>query len=113
MAVFLRTTEVALLMASYDDSSIASPMSASAEPRQIFRQVAYGPEDLKRICEAFDRAWEAIRPLLDDNPLAHEAARLKLANMILGIASSHKLDQSRGGLSPPADPGETANPVRS
>ena len=100
-------------MASYDDPSIASPMSEQrAEPRQIFRQVAYGPEDLKRICEAFDRAWEAIRPLLNDNPLAHEAARLKLANMILGIASSHKLDQSRGGQSPPADPGETASSVR-
>lgn len=98
-------------MASGDDSCIGSvPMSEQrTEAGQIFSQVAYGPEDLKRICEAFDRAWEAIRPILDDNPLAHEAARLKLANMILGIASRHKLDQARAGQSAAATPGETAS----
>jgi hypothetical protein len=100
-------------MASSDDSALSSDAVSErwTEARQIFSQAAYGPEDLKVICEAFDRAWEAIRPILDDNPLAHEAARLKLANMILGIASSHKLDQARAGQSAPANPGETAGPV--
>lgn len=104
------TTEVAPIMTSCDDPS-TGPVLMSEQGTgvgQVFSHLAYGPEDLKRICEAFDRAWEAIRPVLDDNPLAHEAARLKLANMILGIASIHKLDQARAGPSVPANPSETA-----
>jgi hypothetical protein len=60
--------------------------------RQLFGGSAYGPENLKVIGQAFDQAWQAIAPLVDDNVLAHEAARLKLANMILSVASSEKLD---------------------
>jgi hypothetical protein len=95
-------------MASHIDPSIDSgPTSEQqTEARQVFSQAAYGPEQLKLICDAFDQAWEAIRPVVDDNPLAHEAARLKLANMILGIASSQKLGQARAGLSAPANSDE-------
>jgi hypothetical protein len=52
------------------------------------RQSSYGPERLKLIYQAFDDAWAAIKPLVDDNPLAQEAARLALANTILSIAGS-------------------------
>ncbi len=49
---------------------------------------AYGPERLKQIYRAFDQAWEAIKPLIDNTPLAQEAARLTLANTILSLAKS-------------------------
>lgn len=68
--------------------------------RQFFSDSTYGPESLKRICEAFDRAWEAIEPVVDGTALAREAARLKLANMILSVASSDKLDGDRTKPSP-------------
>ena len=73
------------------------------------RDSSYGPEDLKLLGEAFDRAWEAIRQVVDDTPLAHEAARLKLANMILGLASSQTLDQVRGKQSAAASPAGPAD----
>ena len=74
-------------------SSDESPVVLGA--RQLLGGSAYGPENLKIIGQAFDQAWQAIAPLVDDNVLAQEAARLKLANMILGVASSEKLDPMR------------------
>lgn len=63
--------------------------------RQLLGGSAYGPEHLKTIGQAFDQAWQAIAPLVESNVLAQEAARLKLANMILSVASSEKLDPIR------------------
>jgi hypothetical protein len=54
--------------------------------RSILGGASYGPDKLKDIYQAFDEAWEAIKPLVDDTPLAHEAARIKLANLILDVA---------------------------
>lgn len=71
------------------------------------RDLAYGPESLKIMGEAFDQAWEAIRPIVDDNPLSHEAARLKLANMILSVARSRALEGIARQVAP-ADPADTA-----
>jgi hypothetical protein len=65
------------------------------ESHRLISEAAYGPENLKLICAAFDRAWEAILPVVDGTPLAHQAARLKLANMLLSVASNDKLDQDR------------------
>jgi hypothetical protein len=59
----------------------------------LIRQSTYGPERLKQIYRAFDQAWEAIKPLVDDNPLAHEAARLTLANAILSVAKERPTDR--------------------
>lgn len=72
-------------------------MAADPPSHELIKAAAYGPEDLKLICEAFDRAWEAIMPVVDDAPLAQEAARLKLANMILSIARSDKRGHARCG----------------
>ena len=54
--------------------------------QSLLNGLAYGPERLKEIYEAFDKAWAAIKPLVQNAPLAQEAARLKLANMILAVA---------------------------
>ncbi len=56
--------------------------------RNLLSGAAYGPERLKEIYQAFDEAWKVIEPLVEDTPLAREAARLKLANMILAVAQS-------------------------
>jgi len=69
--------------------------TTTAETRLLFSATAYGPENLQRICRAFDQAWAAIEPVVEDNALAREAAQLKLANMLLGVASNDKLDQAR------------------
>jgi hypothetical protein len=61
--------------------------------RSLLNGSAYGPERLTEIYEAFDKAWAAIKPLVQDTPLAQEAARLKLANMILAVAA----DESEPG----------------
>jgi hypothetical protein len=43
---------------------------------------------LKGITQAFDDAWNSIAANIGNNPLAIEAARLKLANIILAIAQT-------------------------
>lgn len=62
---------------------------------------AYGPERLNQIYRAFDQAWEAIKPLVDDTPLAHEAARLTLANTILSLAKSDLETRGSANLAVP------------
>jgi hypothetical protein len=69
----------------------------------LIRRSSYGPERLKQIYQAFDRAWEAIRPLVDDNRLAHEAARLTLANAILSVAKDDLGDRGSPRTAAPAD----------
>jgi hypothetical protein len=63
--------------------------------RHLFGSASFGPETLKVITQAFDDAWNSIAANFGNNPLAIEAARLKLANIILAIA------QNEGG-----DPGQ-------
>lgn len=62
--------------------------------RNLLSGATYGPERLKLIYQAFDDAWQAIEPLVDKAPLAHEAARLKLANLILEVAKDGEAAQS-------------------
>jgi hypothetical protein len=69
----------------------------------LIRRSSYGPERLKQIYQAFDQAWEAIKPLVDDNPLAREAARLTLANAILSVAKDDLGDRSSPRTAPQAD----------
>lgn len=74
--------------------------------RSLLSGAAYGPERLKDIYRAFDEAWEAIKPVLADSPLAHESARLKLANLILAVAEPDK--EAKGGEDGSA-PSESSN----
>lgn len=45
----------------------------------------YGPEALKIVCRAFEEAWASIAGNFGDDPTSIEAARLKLANIILSF----------------------------
>ena len=63
--------------------------------RQLINNASYGPERLKVLFQAFDDAWEELAGNLGDNKLAKQAARLKLANVILDLGrdGSHDPDQ--------------------
>jgi hypothetical protein len=54
--------------------------------RQLIEGASFDPTQLKVITKAFDDAWEQIAPTISANPRAVEAARLKLANVVLTLA---------------------------
>jgi hypothetical protein len=58
------------------------------EARHLIGSASFGPETLKGIIQAFDDAWNCLAADFGTNPLAIEAARLKLANVILAIAQN-------------------------
>jgi hypothetical protein len=57
--------------------------------RHLVGSSSFGPEALKGITQAFDDAWNSIAADVGKNPLAIEAARLKLANIILALVQNH------------------------
>jgi hypothetical protein len=56
------------------------------EARELIAKSAYGPDQLKILFMAFDEAWDMIAADVDDRPEAIQAARLKLANLLLTLA---------------------------
>jgi hypothetical protein len=60
--------------------------------KQMIEGASYGPEALKVISQAFDDAWVDIAANFGDNPAAIEAARLKLAHVILSLATPQSAD---------------------
>jgi hypothetical protein len=59
--------------------------------RQLIDGATLGPDALKAIGQAFDAAWGEIAHRFD-SPLAIEATRLKLANVLLSIAHEDSRD---------------------
>ena len=58
--------------------------------RQRIDGTSYGPETLKAMTQAFDQAWSVIaRNIRQD---ASEAARLRLANALLSVATEDSRD---------------------
>jgi hypothetical protein len=57
-----------------------------AKARQLIAGATYDPMTLKTISQAFDDAWASVAPNYV-SPLAVEAARLKLANIVLSLAA--------------------------
>ena len=56
--------------------------------KQLIESATYGPDELKVIGKAFDKTWEQIAPHVSGRPSAHEAARMKLANVVLSLAKN-------------------------
>jgi len=56
------------------------------KPRQIIENAAFGPEALKIVFEAYDEAWKCIEGNFGDDPATAEAARSRLANIVLTVA---------------------------
>ena len=60
--------------------------------RQIIAGGAYGPDQLKALGKAFDDAWARIAPTVSSRAKAIEATRLKLADILLGLAKEGNFD---------------------
>jgi len=54
--------------------------------RQLIGKASYGPDELNVLFQAFDEAWEVVAPSVSGRAAAIESARLKLADIILGLA---------------------------
>ena len=63
--------------------------------RLLIANAAFGPDDLKKISAAFDAAWDQVSANVSSRPDAIEAARIKLANIIIGLARRVPIDQVR------------------
>ena len=61
--------------------------------RRLIESASYDPEQLKALGQAFDGAWEQIASGVSARPAAIEAARLKLAEIVPGLAKNGNLDQ--------------------
>ena len=60
--------------------------------RRLIDGAALGPETLKAVGEAFDRAWAQIAGNFGDNPTQVENARLRLEEAMLSIATEDSKD---------------------
>lgn len=61
--------------------------------RKLIGDSSYGPDTLKVVFQAFDEAWNEVAPLTSQDEMAVEAARLKLASIVLTVlATSETLD---------------------
>jgi hypothetical protein len=63
--------------------------------RQLISDGSYGPEALKVVFKAFDDAWETIAGNFGEDPSEIEAARLKLANIILSFPHDEVITADR------------------
>jgi len=68
------------------------PGDAIVRARQLIDSASFGPDALKVIGDAFDAAWAEIAGWYGTDPLVIEAARLKLANAVLSVASDDSRD---------------------
>jgi hypothetical protein len=60
--------------------------------RSLISSASFGPEALKAITRAFDDAWNEVAPTVSQRPEAVEAARLRLANIVLGLGREDTRD---------------------
>jgi len=60
--------------------------------RQLIDHASFGPDALRVMGEAFDAAWAEIAGNFGNDPVVIEAARMKLANAVLSIASEDSRD---------------------
>jgi len=60
--------------------------------RQLIADSSYGPDTLKVLFQAFDEAWKEVAPRTGQDEIAVEAARLKLASIVLTVATRESRD---------------------
>ena len=61
--------------------------------RKLIEGSSYDPDTLKILFQAFDDAWAQVAPTVNSRPAdAIEAARMKLASIILGLARRNTRD---------------------
>ena len=60
--------------------------------RELISGMSYGPDTLEIVFKSFDEAWNSIGGNFGENSLAMQAARVKLANIILSIPHHSRSD---------------------
>jgi hypothetical protein len=84
--------------AAVDDANLGDLRSGCAvgetavKARALIGGASYDPDTLKVLYQAFDDAWEQIAPEVADRSAATYAARMKLAETILGLARNGARD---------------------
>ena len=63
--------------------------------RQLLGRSAFDPAQLKTMGQAFEDAWEQVAPKVSARAGAIEAARLKLAQLVLSLAKRGILDREK------------------
>ena len=63
--------------------------------RELISSASYGPETLKVLFQAFDDAWNSIAANFGSDPTVIEAARIKLANIILSLGHDGSSDAAQ------------------
>jgi len=67
-------------------------MLPATKARQLIDGASFGPETLKAMGEAFDRAWSDIDGNFRDDPVDSEKARVRLAEALLSVADEDSRD---------------------
>ena len=60
--------------------------------RKLIEGASFGPETLKTLFQAFDEAWVVLAPRYGNDATAIEAARTRLANILLTLARKDSRD---------------------
>jgi hypothetical protein len=63
--------------------------------RALIGGASFDPHTLKALYKAFDDAWEQVAPEVSARPEAIEAARMKLAEIVLGLANNGTQDADK------------------
>jgi hypothetical protein len=63
--------------------------------RQLIAGAAFPRDVLKVLSDAFEDAWSELAPHISDDPTVIEAARVSLAEIVLGIARAGPIDHDR------------------
>ena len=62
---------------------------------RLFANASFDPSALKMIGEAFDEAWASIGNSIGSDPVSVDAARTRLANIMLGLAKDRQISSER------------------
>jgi hypothetical protein len=76
-------------------SGVVSLEEKRVKARQLISGAAYGPKTLKILFEAFDQAWARLSASVGSDPNSIEAARIRLAEVLLSFASDDSEDAQK------------------
>ena len=62
--------------------------------RKLIEGASFGPDALKALFQAFDEAWAVLAPRYGNDAPAIDAARTRLANILLGLAREDSCEAS-------------------
>jgi hypothetical protein len=62
------------------------------QARKLIEDASFGPETLNTVFQAFDEAWNVLAPRYGNDAPAIEAARTRLANILLCLARAQSRD---------------------